>query len=116
MERRGRAIREACGCVRMRRGRVPSGRSVLECREAGRVFWRVSRGTWLAHAPVPLMEQLIPDACPPMSPASGDPVTTVEAAPSSTASRMLVRQFRLRVIAGPDAGTVHASQGARVVI
>jgi DNA-binding NtrC family response regulator len=29
---------------------------------------------------------------------------------------MLVRQFRLRIIAGPDTGTVYSSQGARVVI
>ncbi|WP_224249255.1 sigma 54-interacting transcriptional regulator [Hyalangium gracile] len=41
---------------------------------------------------------------------------TVEAAPSNAASRMLVRQFRMRIIAGPDTGGVHASQGARVVI
>ncbi len=41
---------------------------------------------------------------------------TIEVAPSDAARRMLVRQFRLRIIAGPDTGAVHVSQGARMVI
>src|SRR5262245_15901184 len=43
-------------------------------------------------------------------------LSTVEAEPSSGATRLLVRQLRLRIIAGPDAGAVHASQGERVMV
>jgi two-component system, NtrC family, response regulator GlrR len=49
------------------------------------------------------------------APAS-DPTGTVDASPSGAPRRIQVRRFRLRIVAGPGAGAVHTSDGARVAV
>jgi DNA-binding NtrC family response regulator len=46
----------------------------------------------------------------------GDPSGTVDASPSGAGRRIQIRRFRLRIVAGPGAGAVHTSDGARVAV